>query len=45
MAKVKKQVKTVDKWKKKRWFTLVAPEIFAEKVLGETPSNDPDHRE
>jgi len=30
--------KTVDKFKKKKWFTLIAPKIFEGKTLGETPA-------
>ncbi|MCX6801612.1 MAG: hypothetical protein NT067_00715 [Candidatus Diapherotrites archaeon] len=30
--------KTVDKWKKKKWFELVAPKIFENRVIGETPA-------
>lgn len=39
MAKDKK-AKTVDKWKKKKWFTLIAPEMFKSQVLGEIPLDD-----
>jgi small subunit ribosomal protein S3Ae len=42
MAKVKKQVKTVDKWKKKKWFTLIAPKFFQERSLGETCTSSAD---
>lgn len=42
MAKIRKQVKTVDKWKKKKWFTLIAPKTFQERPLGQTCSSDPD---
>ncbi len=30
--------KTVDKWKKKKWFSLLAPDFFDKQVLGETPA-------
>ena len=30
--------KTVDKWKKKKWFELIAPKEFDSKSLGETPA-------
>ncbi|MEM0359849.1 MAG: 30S ribosomal protein S3ae [Candidatus Diapherotrites archaeon] len=30
--------KTVDKWKKKKWFELIAPKIFENKNIGETPA-------
>ncbi|MFQ5474365.1 MAG: hypothetical protein ACE5DM_00880 [Candidatus Nanoarchaeia archaeon] len=42
MAKIRKQVKTVDKWKKKKWFTLIAPKLFQERPLGGTPSSSND---
>ena len=42
MAKIKRQVKTVDKWKKKKWFTLLAPKMFQERPLGQTCCSDPD---
>lgn len=35
---VKKKKKTVDKWKKKKWFKIVAPKLFNELVIGETPA-------
>jgi small subunit ribosomal protein S3Ae len=31
---------TVDKWKKKKWFTIIAPKIFDRKKLGETPAEN-----
>ena len=34
----KKRKKTVDKWKKKKWFKIIAPKQFNEVVLGETPA-------
>jgi len=30
--------KTVDKFKKKKWYTLIAPKIFENKTMGETPA-------
>lgn len=43
MAKAKrKNTKTVDKWKKKKWFKVQAPKLFKEQDLGETIANDPD---
>lgn len=33
--------KTVDKWKKKKWFELIAPKIFEGKTIGETPAEKP----
>ncbi|MBT7903032.1 hypothetical protein HN587_04140 [Candidatus Woesearchaeota archaeon] len=41
MAKGKKVTKTVDKWKKKKWFKVLASKEFNEYLLGETPTNDP----
>ena len=32
---------TVDKWKLKQWYDIVAPTLFEEKIVGETPSADP----
>ena len=44
--KPKKQLKTrkkvTDKWKKKSWFTLIAPAEFERKVLGETVVEKPE---
>lgn len=31
----KQRKKTVDKWKKKSWYTIVAPKDFESKELGE----------
>lgn len=33
--------KTVDKWKKKQWFTILSSKIFDKKPLGETPAEKP----
>jgi small subunit ribosomal protein S3Ae len=33
--------KSVDKWKKKKWFTMIAPRIFDGKVLGNCPAEKP----
>ncbi len=30
-----------DKWKLKKWYTVVAPPVFGEAVLGTTPADDP----
>lgn len=30
--------KTVDKWKRKKWYTLVAPKSFSSVEIGETPA-------
>lgn len=37
--------KTIDSWKKKKWYTLLAPEAFNHFELGETPANMPDEVE
>jgi len=42
MAKAKKTQKSVLKWKKKRWFKVVAPKSFYEKDLGETTALMPE---
>ncbi len=39
--KVIKRSKTVDKWKTKKWFTLIAPKSFNLKEIGETPAQKP----
>ena len=36
----KSKVKVVDKWKMKSWYTLVAPEIFDSKEMGQVVSSD-----
>jgi len=41
MAKAKKTQKTVDTWKKKRWHKILAPKLFNEQLLGETPALEP----
>ena len=33
--------KTVDKWKKKKWFTINSSKIFDKRPLGETPAEKP----
>ncbi len=33
--------KIKDKWRAKRWYNLLAPEMFNRQVLGETPSDEP----
>ncbi|MFO8016122.1 MAG: hypothetical protein R6U32_03385 [Candidatus Woesearchaeota archaeon] len=40
-AKAKSADKTIDVWKKKRWHRILAPKLFNEMVLGETPALDP----
>lgn len=37
---VTKKTKVVDKWKMKSWYTLVAPEIFESRELGQVVSSD-----
>jgi small subunit ribosomal protein S3Ae len=37
-GKAKGRRKTVDKWKKKQWFTILASKIFDKKPLAETPA-------
>lgn len=34
----KRQKKSGDKWKKKKWYKIYAPKIFKEALLGETPA-------
>lgn len=41
MAQPAKVQRTIDIWKKKRWYKLVAPAIFNNELLGETPSVEP----
>ncbi|RLG70255.1 MAG: 30S ribosomal protein S3ae, partial [Candidatus Iainarchaeum archaeon] len=38
----KRRVSQVDKWKKKKWFDIVATKIFDEKVVGDTPAEKPE---
>ncbi len=38
MGKSSKEGKTIDIWKRKKWYTLIAPKAFKETVLGETPA-------
>ncbi len=37
MAEKKGSRKTVDKWKKKKWYTMLASKLFNKKPLGEIP--------
>lgn len=30
-----------DRWKQKKWYTVVAPKVFGEAVVGTTPADDP----
>ena len=41
MKPKKKQVRKMDTWKKKEWYTVVAPKMFDEKPLLETPALKP----
>lgn len=34
--------KIKDKWKSKRWYNLIAPDMFDGKIIGETPADSPD---
>lgn len=38
MGKSSKEGKTIDIWKRKKWYSLIAPKAFRETVLGETPA-------
>jgi len=42
MVKVRKKEKDTSKWKKKKWYQLLAPEIFNSQVLGETTTFEPE---
>lgn len=42
MAKVKKSAKSVSNWKKKSWYTVLAPKVFGEKEVGQIISSDPE---
>ncbi len=35
------RVQSKDKWKSKVWYQILAPEMFGEKEVGETPASDP----
>jgi len=37
---VKKKGKSVDKWKLKKYYDIVAPDIFQEKIIGQTVAED-----
>ncbi|MBD3314011.1 hypothetical protein GF345_06215 [Candidatus Woesearchaeota archaeon] len=41
MAKAKQKSGVVDVWKKKRWHKIIAPKMFNEQLLGETPALEP----
>jgi len=40
MAEKKKKSRVVDKWKMKKWYNIIAPEIFESKQLGQLASAD-----
>ncbi len=40
MAEVAKKTKVVDKWKMKSWYSLVAPEAFESREIGQLVSSD-----
>ena len=42
MAQPTKVQRTIDIWKKKRWYKLIAPALFNNEVLGESPALDAD---
>ena len=42
MAKAKKATKTIDSWKKKKWHKVLAPGLFQNQVIGETPALEPE---
>ncbi len=41
MAK-KRQRRVVDKWKLKKWYTILAPDSFDKREIGETVASDPE---
>lgn len=41
MTTEKKGTKIVSQWKRKRWYNIIAPKIFKEQVIGETPCENP----
>ena len=41
-AQPKTKKKTADKWKKKSWYTVVAPEEFERREIGETVAEKPE---
>ena len=41
MSKAKKLAKPIDIWKKKRWHTILAPKLFNNQVIGESPALEP----
>jgi len=43
MVKVRKKDKDTVKWKKKKWYPVIAPEIFNSQLLGETTAFEPEN--
>ena len=41
MAKSSKKVKTIDKWRKKKFYSLFAPKLFQERELGQSAAYEP----
>ncbi|HII71504.1 TPA: hypothetical protein HA265_01990, partial [Candidatus Woesearchaeota archaeon] len=41
MAKAAKKVKTVDKWRRKRFYSVFAPKIFQQRELGQSMAYEP----
>jgi len=41
MSKAKRVAKTIDKWRKKTWYTILAPEYFGQTEIGNTAADDP----
>lgn len=41
MTKAAKAQKTIDSWKAKRWHKILAPKLFQEQEIGETPALEP----
>lgn len=39
--KIRKKGRTLDKWKKKQWYNIIAPNEFDRKLLGETVAEKP----
>ncbi|MEB3778715.1 MAG: 30S ribosomal protein S3ae [Desulfurococcales archaeon] len=42
MARRGRRAPTADTWRQKKWYTVVAPEMFGQAPLGTTPADDPD---
>ncbi len=41
MKKRRASKKSIDKWKAKKWYSVIAPSVFENKVVGEVISGDP----